>query len=134
MIVLAWGAVLFTPTTQGFNELQHKMSFGWSKQELMNKSPLYQATQEIDHTISISGTFYTQEVGHDQMLNILKAQGKKQKPYFMADGSGRVYGKFILLDMDATESRHLKYGIAQKQTYTLNFAHVSKAGGLFRLF
>ncbi len=134
MIVLAWGAVLFTPTKAGFNELQHKMNFGWHKQELMNKSPLYQATKAIDYDISITGVFYTKVIGHDQMLNILKKQGESQKPYFMADGRGRVYGKFILQDMEATDSYHLASGMPQKQEYSLNLSHVAKGGGLFNLF
>lgn len=133
-IILAWGAVLFTPTKAGFNELQHKMSFGFSKQELVNKSPLYQATQGIEYDLSLSGVFYTKTIGHDQMLNILKAQGESQKPYFMADGRGRIYGKFILQNMEAMDSYHLVSGIPQKQEYSLNFSYVSKKSSFFNLF
>ncbi len=133
-IILAWGAVIFEPTKQGFESLQHRYDFGWSKQELMNKSPLYQAAKKETHDISITGTLYTEKVGHDQMLNIFKKQGQSQKPYFMADGTGRVYGKFILLTMDGVEQEHLSDGIPLKQEYNLSFAHVSKANSLFSLF
>lgn len=133
-IVLAWGKIKFTPTKEGFDNLQHKMSFGWSKQELMNASPLYQATQGLDHEITITGKVYSLEIGHDQWLNILKKQGTSQKPYFMADGLGRIYGKFILLNVDGTASHHLPQGIAMKETYTMTFAEVSKTNKLFNLF
>ncbi len=133
-IILAWGAVLFTPNKQGFEDLSHKMSFGWQKQELMNQSPLYQATQGLDYEVTIKGKIYALKAGHTQMINILRMQGQSQKPFFMADGRGRIFGKFILLSLDGKESYHLKNGMPLKQEYNLTFAHVSKAGGLFNLF
>lgn len=133
-IVLAWGGILFTPNKESFDDLSHKMNFGWQKQPMMNASPLYQATQELDYEITLKGKIYTLKAGHTDMINKLKAQGESQKPYFMADGNGKIYGKFILMSLDGTESHQLKNGIPLKQEYSLSLAHVSKMNGLFNLF
>lgn len=138
--IFVLGQFAFKPDEASFKTLTWSDDYGWQQQEVIGHDPLYQKTKGVTSELEISGVVYPGEIGTDQMINRMRAMGDDGNVYYLSDGVGRFYGRFIVLNSSGDDSFHLEGGVAMRQTFKMKLARVGrkKSGGvlsqILRLF
>ena len=126
------GPIKFQHSGIDFNSLSRKDNYRWGTLNLLNQTPAKQAMGIGDKTITLSGIVFPHYdptpnlgintyIGKNQ-IHRLRQYAELQRPFVLSDGSGRIYGRWVITDITEEQTNFLIDGTPQKQTYTMSLA------------
>lgn len=124
-MILSLGQFVFSTDTLTFGELQRSRSWDFGKNDIAQGRPQYQFTGVGEETISIPFLIYQEHgFGKNQSIDDLAQMADTGGGYVLIDGTGYIYGVFVISSLDDTRSYMDFYGTPKKIDGTLKLVRV----------
>jgi uncharacterized protein len=110
---------VFSLATAPFKELQRRRNWKHRTSARVGVRDASQFTGIGDDVITLSGLVAPEAIGSIASLNQLAAMADVGDAYVLVDGTGMVYGAFIIDGLDETQTYHTKEGIPRRIEFSL---------------
>lgn len=123
-MMMSYGMFVFSLDTAAYQELQRQTQWRHSESPRVGERPTRQYLGPGSDEIQVSGTLYPQLTGGQQHLDQLRAMADEGKAWPLVEGSGRMYGLYVITALSETGTRHFPDGAAQAIEFQLSLARV----------
>jgi len=115
---------VFSLATAPFRELQRRRSWKHRTSSRVGVRDASQFTGIGDDVITFCGLIAPEAVGSIASLDELAVMANQGDAYVLVDGTGMVYGAFVIESLDETQTYHTKEGIPRRIEFSLTLKHV----------
>ncbi|ORC46129.1 oxidoreductase [Burkholderia sp. A27] len=124
-MMMSLGQFVFSLSTLAYQELQRRTSWKHASTSRVGGRNARQFTGPGDDTITLTGWFAPdQGIGKLSSLTELRTMADEGDAYALVDGTGTVYGAFVIEGLDEGQSLHQKDGTPRRVEFTLNLTRV----------
>ncbi|AXE93978.1 phage tail protein [Paraburkholderia terricola] len=124
-MMMSLGQFVFSLSTLAYQELQRRTSWKHASTSRVGGRNARQFTGPGDDTITLTGWFAPdQGIGKLSSLDELRTMADEGDAYALVDGTGTVYGAFVIEGLDEGQSLHQKDGTPRRVEFTLNLTRV----------
>lgn len=124
-MLLALGQFVFSVDTMTYNELQRSRSWSYASNSISQGRDKHQFTGAGEETVTIPFAIYQSHgFGNRQSIDDLSEMADSGSGYVLIDGSGYLYGVFVITAIDETRSHITNIGVARKIDGTMNLMRV----------
>lgn len=124
-MLMSLGQFVFEPATLAFAEIQRKRSWNHASHDVLHGRAVQQYIGPGEETISLPCLIYESHgFGQRQSIDVLAVMADTGSGYALIDGSGYVYGVYIVTDIDETKSTLMFNGVPRKIDCTLTLKRV----------
>lgn len=124
-MMMSLGQFVFSLSTLAYQELQRRTSWKHASTSRVGGRNARQYTGQGDDTITLTGWFAPdQGIGKLSSLTELRTMADEGDAYALVDGTGAVYGAFVIEGLDEGQSLHQKDGTPRRVEFTLNLTRV----------
>lgn len=109
-MMMTYGTFVFSLSTAAYEQLQRQMTWRHASSDRLGARPARQYVGPGDDTITLQGTIAAELVGDLQVLDTLRELGDQGKPQALVEGSGRVYGAYLLASLSETRKEFFPDG------------------------
>lgn len=124
-MMMILGMFVFTLKTAPYQQLERENTFRHNKAERVGTAPVYQYTGPDEEPVTLSGTLYPEVTGGDVSLAALRAMAYTGKAWPLIEGTGTVYGMFVITGLKQTRAEFFSDGKARKIDFVLTLKKVS---------
>ncbi|MDE9537351.1 phage tail protein, partial [Xenorhabdus bovienii] len=125
-MMAALGLFVFMLKTTPYQSLQHQQSWRFGFNNRVGARPAFQFMGPNNDTLTLSGTLYPEISGGRLSLLALELMADSGKAWSFLDGSGAIYGMFIIESIDQTKSEFFADGAARKIDFTITLRRVDE--------
>ena len=100
--MMALGEYRFSLTTAAYQEFTHSAEYRWAAQERLGRLPAQQYVGPGRETISLRGVLYPRFRGGLGQLDRMRAEAGRGVSLEMTEGSGRVWGRWVITRVEET--------------------------------
>ncbi|MDE1474127.1 phage tail protein [Xenorhabdus bovienii] len=118
------GLFVFMLKTTPYQSFQYKQSWRHAFNSRVGARPAWQFVGSDNDTITLSGELYPELTGGSPSLLVLKLMADSGKAWSFIDGSGVIYGMFVIESVDETKTEFMSGGAAKKISFTLTLRRV----------
>jgi uncharacterized protein len=115
---------VFSLRTVPYKELQRQRTWKHCTSSRVGARDASQFTGAGDDTITLNGVIAPETVGSIDSLEKLAAIGDIGDAYVLVDGTGNVYGAFVIDSLSETATYHTKEGVPRKIEFNLTLKRV----------
>ncbi|MFP6558133.1 phage tail protein [Paraburkholderia sp. B3] len=124
-MMMALGQFVFSLSTLAYQELQRRTSWKHASTSRVGARNARQFLGDGDDTITMTGWFAPdQGIGKLSSLANLRSMGSDGDAYALVDGTGTVYGAFVIEGLDEGQTLHQKDGMPRRIEFTLSLTRV----------
>ncbi|WP_416776558.1 phage tail protein [Xenorhabdus budapestensis] len=123
-MMAALGLFVFMLKTTPYQNFQHKQSWRHAFNSRVGARPAWQFVGSDNDTITLSGELYPELTGGSLSLTALKLMADSGKAWSFIDGSGSIYGMFVIESIDETKTEFMSGGAPRKISFTLTLRRV----------
>ncbi len=117
------GRVQFSVDGVSYQTLKRSQSFRWSSQARVQRRPAQQFVGPGEETLNFTGIIYPKNNSDLNVLPDLRALASEGTPLSLVDGAGLVWGQWVIVNVDETQSLFIGNGWPRKQTFQLQLKH-----------
>ncbi|MGV7962313.1 phage tail protein [Photorhabdus tasmaniensis] len=128
-MMAALGLFVFMLKTTPYQSLQHQQSWRHAFNSRIGIRPAWQFLGPDNDTMTLSGSLYPEITGGRLSLVALQVMADSGKAWSFIDGSGTIYGMFVIESIDQTKTEFMSDGAARKIDFTLTLRRVDSALG-----
>lgn len=115
---------VFSLRTVPYKELQRQRTWKHRTSSRVGARDASQFTGAGDDTITLNGMIAPETIGSIVSLERLAAMGDIGDAYVLVDGTGNVYGAFVIDSLNETATYHTKEGVPRKIEFNLTLKRV----------
>lgn len=123
-MMMVFGMFVFMLRTTPYQQLQHSQEWRHVKNERVNQSASWQYIGAGDDNITLSGVLYPEITGGNLSLSALETVGYAGRPWPLIEGTGRIYGMYVLTRLERGKSEFDRFGNPKKIEFTLSLSRV----------
>lgn len=124
-MLMAFGQFVFETDTLSFTELQRQRSWNHASNPVAKGRAKRQYIGVGDETVNLSGLIYeAQGFGKRQSVDDLAMMADRGTAYTLVDGSGYLYGVYIIEGLDDSRSILLFNGVPRKIDFAIKLTRV----------
>ncbi len=123
-MMLALGMFVFSLNTLAYQELQRQTNWRHSSSNRVNAQPALQFTGRGDETITLPGILLPELAGNVISLDELRAMGNSGKTWPLVEGTGKVYGLFVIESLSETQTVFFQDGTPRRIEFSLSIRRV----------
>ncbi|MDE1478465.1 phage tail protein [Xenorhabdus bovienii] len=123
-MMAALGLFVFMLKTTPYQSFQYKQSWRHAFNSRVGARPAWQFIGSDNDTVTLSGELYPELTGGSLSLIALKLMADSGKAWSFIDGSGAIYGMFVIESIDETKTEFMSGGAARKISFTLTLRRV----------
>ncbi|PHM64267.1 tail assembly protein [Xenorhabdus stockiae] len=123
-MMAALGLFVFMLKTTPYQSFQHKQSWRHAFNSRVGARPAWQFVGPDNDTVTLSGDLYPELTGGSLSLTALKLMADSGKAWSLIDGSGAIYGMFVIESIDETKTEFMSGGAPRKISFTLTLRRV----------
>ncbi|MCC8381783.1 phage tail protein [Xenorhabdus sp. PB30.3] len=123
-MMAALGLFVFMLKTTPYQSFQHKQSWRHAFNSRVGARPAWQFVGPDNDTVTLSGDLYPELTGGSLSLIALKLMADSGKAWSLIDGSGAIYGMFVIESIDQTKTEFMSGGAPRKISFTLTLRRV----------
>lgn len=124
-MLLALGQFIFSVDTMTYSEIQRSRSWSHPSNAVGQGRDKYQFTGVGEETITIPFMIYQSHgFGDRQSIDDLSEMADSGAGYVLIDGSGYIYGVFVISSIEETRSHLTNIGVARKIDGTMKLTRV----------
>lgn len=125
MAIMALGQFVFTLSDLAFNELQRQRQWNYAENAVAKGRAKKQFIGHGEENITLNGNVYEEHgFGKRQALDDLSSMADSGQGYTLVDGSGYVYGMYIITSLDETKSILIELGVPRKIDFSIKLVRV----------
>lgn len=98
-VMLALGDYRFGLSTAAYQTLERTSQWRWPTQDRIGTAPASQFVGPGGETVSLSGMIYPHYKGGLGQLDAMRAEAGKGEPLMLVDGTGKVWGKYVITEI-----------------------------------
>jgi len=125
-MMMAYGMFVFMLKTAPYQSLEQDTSWRHVKNDRIGKSASWQYIGTGEDNITLTGTLYPEVTGGDVSLSVLRTMAYGGKPWPLIEGTGTIYGMFVIANIRENRTEFMSDGKAQKIEFTLSLKKVSE--------
>lgn len=125
--LMSLGMFVFGIPTLAFDELVRKASYRHVTSARVGVRDATQFTGPGEETITIAGTVYTEIADGEASLSDLHSMACTGDPWPLLDGTGRIYGAFVITAVDERRRRLHADGSARAIDFGIDLLRVDDA-------
>jgi phage protein U len=124
-MLMAFGQFVFSLNTLAYQELQRRTAWKHASTSRVGARNGRQFTGPGDDTVTLTGWFMPDQLGgRTASLSDLRAMGDTGASFVLVDGTGRVYGAFVMEGLDEGHSLIGADGTGRRIEFTINLTQV----------
>jgi phage protein U len=102
-----------------YQEMHRSAEYRWPSQDRFGQLPALQFIGPGEEIISLPGIIYPEWRGSPNAMATLRAMAAKGQPQMMMDAGGRIYGRWVIVQVDETRSIFAGFGVPRKIEFVL---------------
>lgn len=119
-MMAALGLFVFTLKTAPYQSFQHTQNWRHAFNERVGARPAWQFVGAGTDSVTLSGELYPELTGGTFSLMALKLMADSGKSWSLIDGTGMIYGMFVIESINQTKTEFMSNGTPKKISFTLN--------------
>lgn len=123
-MLMALGLFVFGMHTAPYQTLQRQVSWRHPSSSRVSARPSRQFAGRGDETITLSGVLYPEVTGGRISLAALEAMADAGRAWPLLEGTGWVYGLFVIEELSTTSTAFFPDGAARKIEFSLKLTRV----------
>jgi len=123
-MMLVLGLFAFQLQTLPYQSLQRDVDYRWPVNNRIGLRPLPQFLGVNEEKITLSGVLLPEITGGKFSLLVLNLMADQGKVWPLLDGSGTIYGLFLINGVSETQTEFFANGLARKIEFTLTLTRV----------
>lgn len=124
MPMMTLGLFVFTLDTLPYQQLQHRIGWRLPGNSRVGQRKSVQFLGPDDETINLSGMLLPEITGGDTALALLRAQADQGRAWPLIDGTGEIWGYYVIESMDAARTYFHADGKARRIEFTVALKRV----------
>src|SRR5690554_182347 len=121
--MMALGDYRFSVDTAAYQELKRSQAYRWQPQERLLRRPAQQFLKPGEETLELTGVIYPHYRGGLQQLELMRRQAGRGEPLLLVDGLGFIWGRWVITQLEETQSVFQGNGQPLKQGFRLQLTH-----------
>lgn len=118
-MMLVLGMFVFERRTLPFQTLKRSSSYSYAKNSRVGIRDSYQFVGEGEESITVGGTLYPELTGGTLSCAMLRQMAGLGYPWPLLDGSGMIYGLYVITNVEENGSEYFPDGTPRKIDFTL---------------
>lgn len=118
-VMMILGVYPFSLRTAAYEQLQRSASYRWQGQDRVGRLPAQQYVGPGAMDVSINGTILPHWNGGLYQVDAMRAAAGLGKPLLMVDGTGRVWGDWVIMSIAETETEHFADGVPREIGFSM---------------
>ena len=119
-MMLALGMFVFSLSTAAYQELQRQTDWRHASNNRFGAPPARQFVGRGDDTITLPGIIFPELAGSALSLDALRLMANTGKAWPMVEGSGRIYGLWVIESLSETKTLFFRDGTPRRIEFTLS--------------
>lgn len=130
MVMMGLGPFRFSLSTAAYQSLERSDEYRWVSQDRIGRHPAMQYVGAGHTSFTLSGTIYPAFRGGLGQLDTMRAVAALGEPNILVSGLGRIFGTFVILGVDETQTFFLDNGAPRKQEFNIDLKSYGPDGAL----
>lgn len=126
-MMMILGMYVFQLRTIPYQELQYQRSWRHATNSRVNRRPSTQYLGPDNDTLTLSGVLLPEITGGRLSLLALEVMAELGKAWPLIEGSGTIYGMFIIESMSTTRTEFFESGMPRRIEFTLTLKRVDES-------
>lgn len=126
-MMLALGLFVFSLDTAPYQQLQRQVAWRHPSNSRVGTTPASQFIGRDADKITLDGTLYPEVTGGTLSLTLLEAMADQGMAWPLIEGTGMLYGMFVVESLNQTRNTFFKDGAARKIDFQLTLKRVDES-------
>lgn len=118
--MMALGQFVFCLQTLPYTELQQQLAWRHASNSRVGARAKSQFLGVDEEKITLNGTLYPELTGGEEAIDTLRKMADAGDEYPLVDGTGRIYGFFVIESITPTRSEFFGDGAARKIGFSIS--------------
>lgn len=123
-MMLALGMFVFSLSTLAYQELQRQTEWRHPSSSRVGSAPARQFIGRGDDSITLPGIIFPELAGTTLSLDALRLMANTGKAWPMIEGTGRIYGLWVIESLSETKTVFFRDGTARRIEFTLSLKRI----------
>ena len=123
-MMLALGMFVFSLSTLAYQELQRQTEWRHPGSSRVGAAPARQFAGRGDDIITLPGILFPELAGTTLSLDALRLMANTGKAWPMIEGSGRIYGLWVIESLSETKTVFFRDGTPRRVEFTLSLKRI----------
>lgn len=123
-MMLALGMFVFSLSTLAYQELQRQTAWRHPSSSRVGAAPARQFIGRGDDSITLPGILFPELAGSKLSLYALRLMANTGKAWPMIEGSGRIYGLWVIESLSETKTLFFRDGTPRRIEFTLSLKRI----------
>lgn len=123
-MMMALGMFVFSLETLAYQEFQRQTAWRHGKTSRIGTNPARQFLGRDDDTITLPGVLLPGLAGSTLSLDTLRMMGDTGKAWPLVEGTGKIYGLWVIEDLGETRTVFFRDGAARRIEFSLKLARI----------
>lgn len=123
-MMLALGMFVFSLHTAAYQEMQRQTDWRHASNNRIGAGPVRQFVGRGEDAITLPGIILPELVGSVLSLDALRLMANTGKAWPMVEGSGRIYGLWIIDSLSETKTLFFRDGTPRRIEFTVNLKRI----------
>ena len=123
-MMLALGMFVFSLSTLAYQELQRQTEWRHPSSSRVGAAPARQFIGRGDDSITLPGIIFPELAGTTLSLDALRLMANTGKAWPMIEGSGRIYGLWVIESLSETKTVFFRDGTPRRIEFTLSLKRI----------
>lgn len=123
-MMMALGMFVFSLETLAYQEFQRQTAWRHGKTSRIGTNPARQFLGRDDDTITLPGVLLPGLAGSPLCLDTLRMMGDTGKAWPLVEGTGKIYGLWVIEDLGETRTVFFRDGAARRIEFNLKLARI----------
>lgn len=120
VVMMRLGDYKFSLNTAAYQELRRRNSWRWPTVDRIGARPASQFVGPGEDCVTMSGVIYPHFRGGLGQLGDMRAEADKGAPLLLVDGTGQVWGKYVITDIEEGQTVFFSNGAPRSQTFDIS--------------
>nr|BDD44926.1 oxidoreductase [Coxiellaceae bacterium] len=129
-MMLSLGSYQFSVSTTSYQQLQRTSGVKWVATPRLNTTPALQVTGLAASTLKLDGVVYPKSTLPLSILSALRTEAQQRTPHWLVDGTGKVWGQWVIQQLQETHTVFCSNGQPRKITFALQLMQYTNSGYL----
>jgi len=123
-MMLALGMFVFSLSTVAYQELQRQTDWRHASNSRIGAPPARQFVGRGEDAITLPGIILPELAGSPLSLDALRLMANTGKPWPVVEGSGRIYGLWVIESLSETKTFFFRDGTPRRIEFTLSLKRI----------
>lgn len=123
-MMLALGMFVFSLSTAAYQELQRQTEWRHASNNRIGAAPARQFMGRGDDAITLPGIIFPELAGSTLSLDALRLMANTGKAWPMVEGSGRIYGLWVIESLSETRTLFFRDGTPRRIEFSLSLKRI----------